>query len=121
MKSALSAEALREAHCTALTAADRLSESDLAAQLAATPQWRVNANALERTFTFGNFHHTMAFANTVAAIADSEDHHPRMVIEYGRCALRFDTHSAGGITRNDFICAAKIDALRLEGPNPARA
>jgi 4a-hydroxytetrahydrobiopterin dehydratase len=52
----------------------------------------------------------------VAAIADNEDHHPQMVVEYGRCTLRFDTHSAGGITVNDFICAAKIDALRLDGP-----
>jgi 4a-hydroxytetrahydrobiopterin dehydratase len=112
----LSAEALRNAHCTALGGDDRLSGDELNAQLAATPQWRVNANTLERTFAFSDFHHTMAFVNTVAAIADSEDHHPQMVVEYGRCTLRFDTHSAGGITVNDFICAAKIDALRLDGP-----
>jgi 4a-hydroxytetrahydrobiopterin dehydratase len=115
MKASLSAEALREAHCTAQSGANRLSDAELASQLSATPQWRVNALALERTFSFGNFHHTMAFVNTVAAIADSEDHHPQMVVEYGRCTLRFDTHSAGGITVNDFICAAKIDALRLDG------
>ena len=45
------------------------------------------------------------------SIADAEDHHPHMAVDYGRCALRFNTHSAGGVTRNDFICAAKIDAL----------
>jgi 4a-hydroxytetrahydrobiopterin dehydratase len=50
----------------------------------------------------------------VAAIANAEDHHPLMVLEYGRCTVRFNTHSAGGITRNDFICAAKIDALPLD-------
>ena len=114
MKTALAADALRDAHCTALGGDDRLTGDDLAAQLVATPQWRVNANTLERTFSFADFHHTMAFVNTVAAIADSEDHHPMMVVEYGRCTVRFDTHSAGGITVNDFICAAKIDALRLD-------
>jgi 4a-hydroxytetrahydrobiopterin dehydratase len=110
-----STDDLREAHCAAVTAAQRLTDVELAAQLPATPQWHVHARALERTFAFSNFHHTMAFVNTVAAIADSEDHHPQMVVEYGRCTLRFDTHSAGGITINDFICAAKIDALHLDG------
>ena len=47
----------------------------------------------------------------MAGVADAEDHHPHLAVDYGRCLVRFNTHSAGGITRNDFICAAKIDAL----------
>ena len=107
----LTTQQLRDAHCSHATAADRLDESELARQGAATPQWRVVDGMLERTFKFADFHRTMAFANQVAAIADREDHHPQMVLEYGRCTVRFNTHSAGGVTRNDFICAARIDAL----------
>lgn len=114
MRAALSSHQLREAHCAHALVQDRLSQAELAAQQLATPDWRVVNDMLERTFAFGDFHRTMAFANTVAAIADSEDHHPQMLIEYGRCTVRFNTHSAGGVTRNDFICAAKVDALHVD-------
>ncbi|HEX6019262.1 MAG TPA: 4a-hydroxytetrahydrobiopterin dehydratase [Burkholderiaceae bacterium] len=111
MKTALTALQLRDAHCSPASAADRLDDGELAQQRAATPQWHVAGGMLERTFEFGDFHRTMAFANHVATVANGEDHHPQLVVEYGRCTVRFSTHSAGGITRNDFICAAKIDAL----------
>jgi 4a-hydroxytetrahydrobiopterin dehydratase len=114
MKPALSAQQLRDAHCRAASAADRLSADELNAQLIATREWRIVGGVLERTFEFNDFHRTMAFVNTVAAIADSEDHHPQMLIDYGRCVVRYHTHSAGGVTHNDFICACKIDALRLD-------
>jgi 4a-hydroxytetrahydrobiopterin dehydratase len=107
----LTAEQLCNGHCHAASVADRLSDAELAQQRLATPEWRLAGGALERTFSFGDFHRTMAFVNTVAALADSEDHHPQLLVEYGRCVVRFNTHSAGGITQNDFICAAKIDAL----------
>ena len=111
MSAILTAQQLRDAHCSPASAADRLDDAALASQCAATPQWHVADGMLERTFGFADFHRTMAFANRVAAIANGEDHHPQMVLEYGRCTVRFNTHSAGGITRNDFICAARIDAL----------
>jgi len=111
MKAALTARQLRAAHCSPASAADRLDDDALARQCAATPHWQVADGMLERTFEFDDFHRTMAFANRLAAIANAEDHHPQMVVEYDRCTVRFSTHSAGGITRNDFICAAKIDAL----------
>jgi len=111
MTAILTAQQLRAAHCSPASAADRLNDDELIRQCAATAQWHVVDGMLERTFGFPDFRRTMAFANQVAAIADGEDHHPQMVIEYGRCTVRFATHSAGGITRNDFICAATIDAL----------
>ena len=111
MRPVLSTQQLRSAHCRHAPADDRLNAAELVAQAQATPQWRVADGALERTFRFEDFRRTMAFANQVAGIADGEDHHPQMVLEYGRCTVRFNTHSAGGITHNDFICAAKIDAL----------
>lgn len=67
--------------------------------------------ALCKTFTFPDFHHTMAFVNAVAWIAHGQDHHPDMAVSYNRCELRWNTHSAGGLTLNDFICAARVEAL----------
>ncbi|HUO57286.1 MAG TPA: 4a-hydroxytetrahydrobiopterin dehydratase [bacterium] len=64
-----------------------------------------------KTFTFKNFRHTMAFVNAVANIADEEDHHPDMEVGYKTCKVRYSTHAIKGISENDFICAAKIEAL----------
>jgi 4a-hydroxytetrahydrobiopterin dehydratase len=53
----------------------------------------------------------MAFVNAVAWISHREDHHPEMTVGYNTCGLRYSTHSIGGISENDFICAAKVDHL----------
>ena len=75
--------------------------------------WHLDAEAqaIERQFKFPDFHHTMAFVNAIAWIAHREDHHPDLQIGYNRCTVRFSTHSVGGLSLNDFICAAHIDAL----------
>ena len=77
------------------------------------PQWHldVGRQVLTRDFKFDNFHATMAFVNAVAWIAHVEDHHPDLELGYGHCRVRFSTHSVGGLSENDFICAAKVDAL----------
>jgi 4a-hydroxytetrahydrobiopterin dehydratase len=111
MRLALDTAQLRSARCTHAGAADKLSPAEVAAQFVATPLWRIEGHAIERAFRFADFKLTMAFVNAVAGVADAQDHHPHLTVEYDRCTLRFSTHSAGGITRNDFICAAKIDAL----------
>ena len=112
MRPALSAAELRVAHCVHASAVDKLTDSEVSAQIAAgAPSWQAHGDAIERTFKFDDFRLTMAFVNAVAGVADAEDHHPHLAVDYGRCLVRFNTHSAGGLTRNDFICAAKIDAL----------
>ena len=77
------------------------------------PDWRLDADrqVLTRDLKFDNFHATMAFVNAVAWIAHVEDHHPDLEVGYGHCRVTFSTHSVGGLSENDFICAAKIDAL----------
>ncbi len=70
--------------------------------------------AIARTFEFRNYHETMAFVNAVAWIAHREDHHPDLEVHYGRCRVRWSTHAIGGLSENDFICAAKVDALLAE-------
>jgi len=66
---------------------------------------------IHRTFRFKNFHQTMAFVNALAWIAHQEDHHPDLEVGYSRCVVRYSTHAIGGLSENDFICAAKVDAL----------
>jgi len=74
--------------------------------------WRAEGSAtIEKTFTFKDFHETMAFVNALAWVCHVEDHHPELVVGYARCVVRFNTHSVGGVSANDFICAAKVNAL----------
>ncbi len=74
--------------------------------------WKLIDGALDKTFTFANFHETMAFVNAVAWIAHREDHHPDMALGYSRCTVRFNTHDVGGISVSDFHCAGAVDALQ---------
>ena len=75
--------------------------------------WVMNAKAKEirRTLKFKDYYSTMAFVNAVAWIAHREDHHPDMTVGYNKVTVVYSTHSVGGLSENDFICAAKVDAL----------
>ena len=68
-------------------------------------------NEINRKYLFKNYYQTMAFTNSVAWIAHQEDHHPDMTVSYHHCHVHFSSHAIGGLSENDFICAAKIDAL----------
>src|ERR1700755_2941600 len=70
-----------------------------------------NALAIRREFRFRDFYRTMSFVNALAHIANIEDHHPDLAVGYDYCRVTFTTHAIGGLSENDFICAAKIDAL----------
>lgn len=72
-------------------------------------------NSIEKEFSFKNFYRTMAFVNAVAWIANTRDHHPDLEVSYGKCKVTFTTHSAGGLTQNDFICAAAVNRLIPDG------
>lgn len=78
-----------------------------------TPGWLLNeaASEISRTFKFKNYHETMAFVNALAWVAHREDHHPDIEVGYSRCHVRFSTHSVKGLSENDFIGAAKLNAL----------
>ncbi|HEX5638651.1 MAG TPA: 4a-hydroxytetrahydrobiopterin dehydratase [Burkholderiaceae bacterium] len=104
------AEQLREARCRPL-AAGAMTGAEVAAQLQALSGWSLERGALARTFRFSGYHETIAFVNALAWVAHAEDHHPDLAVGYDRCEVRYTTHSVGGISVNDFICAAKVDAL----------
>ncbi len=78
--------------------------------------WELNEQATEikRTFAFKNYYHTMAFVNALAYIANQENHHPDLEVSYNRCLVKYTTHAIAGLSENDFICAAKTDALILK-------
>jgi len=75
--------------------------------------WALSEDGAEihRDFHFKGFYKTMAFVNAVAWIANAENHHPDLEVGWGHCKVRLSTHAIGGLSLNDFICAAKIDAL----------
>jgi len=73
--------------------------------------WRLIDGALEKTFTFNNYHETIGFVNAVAFIANAENHHPDLAVSYKQCTVRFNTHDVNGISVSDFFCASKVDAL----------
>jgi 4a-hydroxytetrahydrobiopterin dehydratase len=75
------------------------------------PQWKMKEGVLSRQFDFKNYYQTMAFVNALAWIAHGEDHHPDLLVSYNKCVVDFSTHSVGGLSENDFICAAKVDTL----------
>ena len=79
--------------------------------------WSLTEDGTEihRDFFFKGFNKTMGFVNAVAWIANSEGHHPDMEVGWGHCLVRYTTHAIGGLSLNDFICAAKIDALLPDG------
>ncbi len=114
---------LRDMHCTDLpTGSKPLDTEALHELLAEIGDWHPSDDfkAIEREFRFPDYYHTMAFVNAVAWIAHREDHHPDMSVHYNRCRVRFSTHSVGGLSRNDFICAARVDALIDSDADQAR-
>ena len=92
-----------------------LSATQLIASLAKLEGWKLHGDgadiAIEKTFTFANYLQSMAFANAVAYLAEQHDHHPAMLVQYGSCSVRFNTHDVHGISKTDFECAALVDAL----------
>ncbi|TWH16665.1 MULTISPECIES: 4a-hydroxytetrahydrobiopterin dehydratase [Pseudoxanthomonas] len=105
---------LSQAHCIPRKGIEhRLTQARLAELLPEVPGWELaeEGRALVRTFRFRDHHHTMAFVNALAWIAHREDHHPDLGVHYDRCVVRFSTHDVGGLSENDFICAAKASAL----------
>ena len=88
-----------------------LSHDDAEALRAETPLWTLKDGEIEREFRFKDFREAMAFVNKVADIAEEQGHHPDIYISYSKVRLVLSTHKIGGLSRNDFILATKIDKL----------
>jgi 4a-hydroxytetrahydrobiopterin dehydratase len=88
-----------------------LTDAEAAQLLATLEGWERKDNLISKTYKFKNYYETMAFVNATAWISHREDHHPDLAVGYNQCRVRYTTHAIGGLSENDFICAAKIDAL----------
>lgn len=89
----------------------KLEAADASVLLGELPGWTIEGDKLVKTYGFANYHETIAFVNALAWIAHREDHHPDLAVSYNRCRVEWNTHSVGGLSENDFICAARVEAL----------
>jgi 4a-hydroxytetrahydrobiopterin dehydratase len=106
--------ALVEEKCRAPQAGERpLPEAEARRLAREAPAWSLAEKAIERQWQFKDFRQAMAFVNRLAELAEAEGHHPDIFVSYRTVRLTLSTHKVGGLSRNDFILAAKID--RLEG------
>ena len=77
------------------------------------PGWELSdeGDLIEKTYKFPDFAKALAFVNEVGAIAERENHHPDIELGWGKVVLKFSTHDVGGLSMNDFISAAKVEAV----------
>jgi len=109
---------LADKHCKPCEGGVEPLKADDAEALMASlhDDWQLSQDGLEiaRHFKFPAYSRTLGFANAVAWIAISEGHHPVLTVSYGSCDVSWTTHAIGGLSDNDFICAAKVDRLLAE-------
>jgi 4a-hydroxytetrahydrobiopterin dehydratase len=105
-------ERLREKHCTPCErGTPPLSPQETGLLAQDVPEWKLDQGKLVRKLKFRDFREAMAFVNRVAALAEEEGHHPDIQISYNRVTFELWTHAINGLSENDFILAAKIEAL----------
>jgi 4a-hydroxytetrahydrobiopterin dehydratase len=97
-----------------------MADGEVAQYLSAVDGWTLQDGKIVKSYAFKNYYRTLAFVNAIAWVIHAEDHHPELEVAYNRCTVKFNTHSVnggrGGISENDFISAAKVDAIYQQGP-----
>lgn len=88
-----------------------LSQDEIITLMKQLDDWVQYNQLIGKTFEFKNYYQTLAFVNVVAWISHREDHHPDLKVSYNRCQIEYSTHAINGLSENDFICAAKVDAF----------
>ncbi len=90
-----------------------LSQEKIDRLLPSLDGWAQTGAEISKAFQFRNYYETMAFVNATAWISHRENHHPDLEVGYRTCRVRYTTHAIGGLSENDFICAAKIERCLL--------
>lgn len=114
MSSPVDPSSLAAKHCTPCRdGMPSLPEADARALLGQLDGWTIDAGPrLAKSWKLANFAEALAFVNRIGAVAEAEDHHPDIALAWGKVGVELWTHAAGGLTENDFIVAARIDAAR---------
>jgi 4a-hydroxytetrahydrobiopterin dehydratase len=112
---------LTQMQCIACRAGEpTVTEAELLEYQPQVPDWQISESAgiqrLERVFAFATFADALQFTNAVGGLAEAEGHHPALLTEWGKVTVTWWTHTLGGLHRNDFIMAAKTDALYAQAP-----
>jgi len=105
---------LANQHCQPRKGKEHAITPDQAQELLAQlPGWQLanDGKAIVKDFRFEDFHRTLGFINAVGFMANREDHHPDLEAGYGHCLVLWSTHDVGGLSLNDFVCAARVEAL----------
>ncbi len=88
-----------------------LAQADIDKLMKQLQGWQQHGNLIGKTYHFKNYLPTIAFVNAIAWMAHREDHHPELQVAFDSCTVEYSTHAVNGLSENDFICAAKVDAL----------
>jgi 4a-hydroxytetrahydrobiopterin dehydratase len=91
---------------------DLLSDQDIEARLAELEGWERDGTAIAKTFEHDDFVGSIEFVKQIVAPAEDMNHHPDLGVSWNKVTVTITTHSAGGLTENDFVLAKRIDALR---------
>ena len=95
--------------------APKVTNSEIESLMPQIPSWSILENddikKLVCSFAFLDYDQTVNFANSVTKLAEEEDHHPEIIIEWGKVTVSWWSHKINGLHMNDFICAAKTDEL----------
>jgi 4a-hydroxytetrahydrobiopterin dehydratase len=107
---------LAENNCEACrSGAPLATQAEIEEYLSQLSGWRIEVvsgvSCLQKSYKFKNFEQALEFTNKLGAVAEQENHHPAILTEWGKVTVSWWTHKIGGLHRNDFIMAAKTDAL----------
>jgi 4a-hydroxytetrahydrobiopterin dehydratase len=88
-----------------------LTQPEIDQQMAALSGWQQYDHLISKKFVFKDYYQTIAFVNAIAWMTHREDHHPDLMVTFNSCLVEYTTHAIHGLSENDFICAAKVEAL----------
>lgn len=104
---------LASLHCEPRKGGTALDPAKVGELLASLPGWTAagDGKSIAKSFKFANFYETLGFVNAIGWMANRQDHHPDLEVGYNRCVVHWSTHDAGGLSMNDFICAARAEVI----------
>lgn len=106
------ARSLADGRCRPMRGQAPMSATEVARHLGALSGWSVDRGTLCKRFDFDDYAQTLAFVAAVGWMALRQDHHPDLRVDHAGCSVCWSTHDVGGLSMNDFVCAARTDALR---------
>lgn len=110
----MSAHSLSQQSCQACSSSTTaLTQDEIDRLCGQLDGWHYAEHSISKTYHFKDYYQTIAFVNTIAWLSHRENHHPELAVSYDQCRISYTTHAIHGLSQNDFICAAKVDAFLI--------